>query len=151
LTIKTHWWEEQFSIHISNIKRAQCRWNRLAIKRLKSISCLFAMLTSRALSMDKDCIELIQPYVYLLILLSCSILYIIISLPQSTAGHRLQSLAISLGLRLLASSSCQPFCANRHSTWPEGALHYIYLDAVSTLELVYPGFFLYFVQGFVYL
>jgi hypothetical protein len=39
---------------------------------------------------------------------------IIISLPQSTAGHRpLQSLAISLDLRLLASSSCQLSCANR--------------------------------------
>jgi hypothetical protein len=56
-----------------------------------------------------------------------------------TVGHRpLQCLAISLDLRLLASSSCQPSCANRHSTWPEGVLHYVYLDAVSTPELVYP-------------
>jgi hypothetical protein len=46
---------------------------------------------------------------------------------------------ISLDLRLLASSSCQPSCANRHSTWPEGVLHYVYLDAVSTPEIVYPA------------
>jgi hypothetical protein len=53
------------------------------------------------------------------------------------AGHRsLQFLAISLDLRLLASSSCQSSCANRHYTWPEGVLHYVYL-AVSTPELVY--------------
>jgi hypothetical protein len=66
---------------------------------------------------------------------------IIISLLHSTAGHRpLQFLAISLDprLRIYASSSCQPFCANRHSTWPEGVLHYVYRDAVSTPELVYP-------------
>jgi hypothetical protein len=44
----------------------------------------------------------------------------------STAGHGpLQCLAISLDLRLLASSVCQPSCANRHSTWPEGVLHYL--------------------------
>jgi hypothetical protein len=64
----------------------------------------------------------------------------IIRPPQSTAGHRpLQFLAISLDPRLLASSSCQPSCANRYSTWPEGVLHYVYRDAVSTLELVYPS------------
>jgi hypothetical protein len=57
--------------------------------------------------------------------------------PQFTAGHRpLQYPAISLDLRLLASSSCQPSCANRHSTWPESVLHYVYLDAVSTPELI---------------
>jgi hypothetical protein len=62
---------------------------------------------------------------------------IIISPLQSTAGHRpLQSHAISLDHRLLASSSCQPSCATRHSTWPEGVLHYVYLDAVFTPELV---------------
>jgi hypothetical protein len=56
---------------------------------------------------------------------------------QSTAGHRpLQFLAISLDLRLLAFSYCQPSCANRHSTWPEGVLHYVFLDAVSTPELL---------------
>jgi hypothetical protein len=65
---------------------------------------------------------------------------IIVSPLQSTAGHRpLQLLAISLDLRLLASSSCQPSCANHHSTWPEGVLHYDYLDLVSTPELVYPS------------
>jgi hypothetical protein len=64
---------------------------------------------------------------------------IIISLPQSTAGYRpLQCPTISLYLRLLASSSCQPSCANRHSTKPEGVLNYVYLDTVSTPELVYP-------------
>jgi hypothetical protein len=68
------------------------------------------------------------------------IIIIIISLSQSTAGHRpLQLLAISLDLRLLASSFYQPSCANRHSTWPEGVLRYVYLDAVSTPELVYPS------------
>jgi hypothetical protein len=62
---------------------------------------------------------------------------IIISLLQSTAGHRpLQYLAISLDLRLLASSSRQPFCVNRHSTCVS---HYVYLDAVFTPELVYPS------------
>jgi hypothetical protein len=60
---------------------------------------------------------------------------IIISPPQSTAGHRpLQLLAISLDLRLLESSSRQPSCANRHSTWREGGLHYVYRDATSTLR-----------------
>jgi hypothetical protein len=44
---------------------------------------------------------------------------IIISSPlQSTGGHTsLQLLAISLDLRLLESSSRQPLCVNRHSTW----------------------------------
>jgi hypothetical protein len=57
------------------------------------------------------------------------IIIIIISPLQSTAGHRpLQLLAISLDLRLFAKSSCQPSCANRHCTWPEGVLHYVYLD-----------------------
>jgi hypothetical protein len=65
---------------------------------------------------------------------------IIISLSQSTAGHMLlQYPAISLDLRLLASSSCQPSCANRLSTWPDDVLRYLYLDAVSTPELVYPS------------
>jgi hypothetical protein len=65
---------------------------------------------------------------------------IIISLLQPTAGHRPpQCLAISLDLRLLASSSCQPSCANRDSTCPEGVLHYVYLDAASISELVYPN------------
>jgi hypothetical protein len=65
---------------------------------------------------------------------------LIISPPQSTAGHRLlQLLALSFDLRLLASSSRQPSCANRHSTWPEGVLHYVNRDAVSTLELAYPN------------
>jgi hypothetical protein len=46
---------------------------------------------------------------------------IITSPLQSTAGHRpLQLLVISLDLRLLASSFCQPSCANPHSTWPGG-------------------------------
>jgi hypothetical protein len=65
---------------------------------------------------------------------------IIISPVQSTAGHSpLQFLAISLDPRLLASSTGQPSCANRHSTWPEGVLYYVYRAAVSTLELVYPS------------
>jgi membrane-bound acyltransferase YfiQ involved in biofilm formation len=29
------------------------------------------------------------------------------------------NIAILLDHRLLASNSCQPFCANRHSTWPK--------------------------------
>jgi hypothetical protein len=70
----------------------------------------------------------------------CIYVIIIISPLQSTAGHRpLQLLAIWFDLRLLASSSRQPSCANRHSTWPEGVLHYVYLDSVSTPELVYPS------------
>jgi hypothetical protein len=53
-----------------------------------------------------------------------NIIIIIINPPQSTAGHRpLQLLTISLDLRLLASSSFQPSCTNRHFTWPEGVLH----------------------------
>jgi hypothetical protein len=45
---------------------------------------------------------------------------IIISPLLSTAGHRpLQSLAMSLDLRLLASSSCHPSRVNRHSTFTE--------------------------------
>jgi hypothetical protein len=75
-------------------------------------------------------------YIYLLTYLKT----IIISHYSSatTAGHRpLQLLAFSLDLRLLASSYCQPFCTNHHSIWPEGFLHYVYRDAVSTPELVY--------------
>jgi hypothetical protein len=65
-------------------------------------------------------------------------LIIIISLLQSTAGHRpLQFLAISFSLWLLASRPCQPSCANIHSIWPEGVIHYVYRDTVSTPELVY--------------
>jgi hypothetical protein len=60
-----------------------------------------------------------------------------ISLLQSVAGHRpLQFLAISLDPRLLAPNSCQPCCPNRHSTWPEDVLHYVYQDAVSTVDIV---------------
>jgi hypothetical protein len=45
------------------------------------------------------------------------IIIIIVSPLQSTAGHSpLQFLAISLDPRHLASSSCKPSCANRHST-----------------------------------
>jgi hypothetical protein len=68
------------------------------------------------------------------------LIIIIISPQQSTAGHGpLQFLAGSLDLRPLASSSCQPSCVNRHSTWTEGVLHYVYRDAVSTPQLVYPS------------
>jgi hypothetical protein len=69
------------------------------------------------------------------------LLFIIIISPlQSTDGHRLlQLLNISLDLRLLASTSCQPSCANRHSTWPESVVHYVYWDAFSTPELIYPN------------
>jgi hypothetical protein len=57
----------------------------------------------------------------------CFFVIIIISPPQSTAGHRpLQFLAIALDPRLLASSSCQPSFANRHFTWLEDVLHYVY-------------------------
>jgi hypothetical protein len=67
------------------------------------------------------------------------IIIIIIIRPLQTAGHRpLQYLAISLDLRL-ASSSCQPPCANRHSTWPEGVLLYVYRDAVSTPDSFTPA------------
>jgi hypothetical protein len=63
---------------------------------------------------------------------------------QLTTAHcwPLQLLALSLDLRLLAScrsSSRQPSCVKYHSTWPEGVLHYVYRDAVSTPELVYPA------------
>jgi hypothetical protein len=62
---------------------------------------------------------------------------------SSSAAHcwtkPLQLLAISLDLQLLASSSCHPSCTNHHSTWPEGFLHYVYRDTVSTPELVYPN------------
>jgi hypothetical protein len=45
-----------------------------------------------------------------------TIIIIIISPLQSSTGHKpLQMLAIALDLRLLASCSCQPSCANRHS------------------------------------
>jgi hypothetical protein len=68
------------------------------------------------------------------------IIIIIIILLQFTAGHKpLQSLAISLDLGLLASSSCQPSSANRLSTWLEGVIHYVYLDAVFNPELIYPS------------
>jgi hypothetical protein len=69
------------------------------------------------------------------------IIIIIISPLKSTAGYRsLQLHAVSLDLLRLASSSCQPSCANRHSTWPEGVPHYVYHDAVSTPELLYCHF-----------
>jgi hypothetical protein len=53
--------------------------------------------------------------IYMVRLFFIAIIIIIISPLQSTAGHRpLQLLVISLDIRLLASSSCQPSCANRH-------------------------------------
>jgi hypothetical protein len=41
----------------------------------------------------------------------------------------------SLDLRLLASSSCQPFSAKRHSTWPEGVLPYVHPTAMFPFQL----------------
>jgi hypothetical protein len=80
--------------------------------------------------------------IIVIIIIVIIIIIIIISPLQSAAGHRpLQSLAISLDPRLLGSSSCQPSCANHHSIWPEGVLNYVYGDAVSTPELVYPSGF----------
>jgi hypothetical protein len=38
---------------------------------------------------------------------------------------------------LILDFFCQLYCANRHSTWPEGFLHFVYRDAVSTQERVY--------------
>jgi hypothetical protein len=32
----------------------------------------------------------------------------------------------------------QAYCANLHSTWPEG-VHYVYRDVVALPELVYPS------------
>jgi hypothetical protein len=52
-----------------------------------------------------------------------------------------QLFAISLDLRPLASSSCKPSCANPHSCWPEGVLHYVYRHAVSSPELIYLSHF----------
>jgi hypothetical protein len=71
--------------------------------------------------------------IFLFFLNSCSVHY---HRPTTIlCGNRpLYSLAMPLDSRLLASSFCQPFCANRRSTWPEGVLHYVYRDAVSTLE-----------------
>jgi hypothetical protein len=70
---------------------------------------------------------------------SLIIVIIIISLLVYCWTWRLQLLAISLDLRLVASSSYQPSYANRHSTWPEGVLHYVYRDAVSSPELDFPS------------
>jgi hypothetical protein len=57
---------------------------------------------------------------------------IIINPLQSTAGQKLlQLLVISLNLRLLASSSCQPPCANRLSTI--GVLH-TFTETLSPLQ-----------------
>jgi hypothetical protein len=54
---------------------------------------------------------------------------------SSSAWHRaLQFLAISLDPRSHPGTAGRP--ANPHSTWPEGVLHYVYRDAVSTPELV---------------
>jgi hypothetical protein len=69
--------------------------------------------------------------------------FIIISLLQSTV-RPLQYLAISLDLWLLASSSCLPSRASRHSTWPAGDLHNDYLDVVSTPELGCPSGYLFY-------
>jgi hypothetical protein len=72
-------------------------------------------------------LHLIQLHLHNIYTLSLKANIIIIISPlQSTAGHTrrpLQFLAISLDPWLLASSSCQPFCANHHSTWSEGVLH----------------------------
>ncbi|XP_064074806.1 dynein axonemal assembly factor 1 homolog [Vanessa tameamea] len=75
--------------------------------------------------------------------------HIIIS-PYSSTGVRrpLQMHATVVFLRQLASSSCQPSCANRHSTVPEDVLHYVCRDAVSTLEHVFPnGYRFYYKYG----
>jgi hypothetical protein len=54
-------------------------------------------------------------------------------------------LAISLDLRLLASSSCQPSCANCHSTWSADTkvflyfiMHVIYKYCEDTVQLLPP-------------
>jgi hypothetical protein len=58
-------------------------------------------------------------YSYILLSIQPSYCFVISPL-QSTAGHRpLQLFSISLDLRQLASSSRQPSCVNRHSTWHE--------------------------------
>jgi hypothetical protein len=78
-----------------------------------------------------------SPYIFLPIRNGCTpevvIIIIIISPPLLTAEHKL--LPISLDFRQRTSSFHQPSCANRHSTWPEGVLHCVYCDAVSTPEL----------------
>jgi hypothetical protein len=82
------------------------------------------------------CVELDRIY-------KCFII-IIISPLQSTAGHRpLQLLAISLDLRLLAFLLLQllPTILRKSSLYLAwGILHYIYRNAVPTLELGYLHF-----------
>jgi hypothetical protein len=60
--------------------------------------------------------QVMSAVLLIIIIIIIIITITIISLSQSTAGHRpFQYPAISLDLRLLASSSCQPSCANPHT------------------------------------
>jgi hypothetical protein len=66
-------------------------------------------------------------------------------LSLSSTHWPLQLVAISLDLRLLVSSSCQPSCAYRHSTWPvlrlpRPELHSRYRlpQQLSVLWLIWP-------------
>jgi hypothetical protein len=63
-----------------------------------------------------------------------TIIIIIISPQKSTEEQKpLQLLAISLDLRLLASSSRQQIVI------PPGVIHHIFREAVFTPELIYPN------------
>jgi hypothetical protein len=63
-----------------------------------------------------------------------SILLIIIIIISPLQSPTSRHFARSSATRILL---CQPSCANRHSTWPEGILNYVYRDGVSTPELDY--------------
>jgi hypothetical protein len=61
---------------------------------------------------------------------------------ESSSSSAHHSPLLDIGLSNLSPSRSilgHCACANRHSTWPEDVLHYVYLDAVSTPELVYPS------------
>jgi hypothetical protein len=79
----------------------------------------------------------------------CTINYVVkvknssLSSSSSTQLSLLLDFASPIACHLARSSAARfqlpPSCANRHSTWPEGVLHYVNRATISTLELVHPN------------
>jgi hypothetical protein len=119
----------QFDINTNALDLKSCTKSKVYIL----MCCTVWLVLSLPVCNDKVFLFKYSNAVYIMII-------IIISPLQFATGYRpLQLLAISLDPRLLASRSCQPSYVNRHSTWPESVLHYVYRNAVSTPELVYPS------------
>jgi hypothetical protein len=81
-------------------------------------------------------IHILYYYYSPLIIQFTTVIIIIIRPLPSTARHWTSPIVRHLARSsALTSSSSQTSCANRHSTWPEGVLHYIYRESASNPRL----------------